>query len=153
MTAPVVRHDSPDFGFDHYDLAVGASTTIKPGHFVSKESSAAVLLDLVTEDGTFAGIAKTGHAPNVDNRSEVTLSEFCIVEVDTVAAAYTRGAGLKYSSGSGDTIILTADADANTLAWSMENKTTTASDLRLKVLVDVKRLAQNANKLWDTVSA
>lgn len=153
MTAPVVRKDSPDFGFDHYDLPVASSTEIKPGWFISKEGGNAVKLDAATEDATFAGIAKTGHSPNVDNRDRITVSELCVVEVDTVAAAYTRGAGLKLSSGSGDSIIVVADGDANTLCWAFENKTTTASDLRLKVLVDVKRLAQNANKLWDTVSA
>lgn len=153
MTAPVIRHDSPDFGFDHIDYPVDAATTIAPGQFLSLEGGEVVLLNAAAEDATFAGISKTGHSPNIDNRDTITITELCIIEVDTVAAAYTRGAALSYSSGSGASIILGADANANTLAWAMETKTTDSSNLRLKVLVDVKRLAQNADKLWDTVSA
>ena len=153
MTAPVVRHYSNDPGFDNYELPIQDATTIKPGWFLSLEGGYLVALDAVTEDATFAGIALTGHAQNLDTRVTVSFSEKCVVEVDTVAAAYLRGAALKFSTGSGDSIIMVADADANTLVFAAETKTTTAADLRLKVLVDVPRLAQNANKLHDTVSA
>jgi len=151
MTAPVIRNFSPTPEFDSYSYPVTV-TTIDAGHFVCLEAAVLTLYDAANNDAEFAGVALTTHDA-LDFRDEITVTERCIVEVDTVAAAYTRGAGLKWSSGSGDTLILVADANANTVCWAAEAKTTAAGNLGLKCFVDVKALKAAADKLWDVSSA
>lgn len=135
MTAPVIRYSGGDERMDRSEYPIESTTEIKPGHFCSFEGGYLVLLNAATEDASFAGIAATGHKPTVDNLDHITVLETCEVEVDVVSGTYTRGEGLKLNGvTSGDSIILEADAGANTLAWAAETK---ASTTRLRVRVAV----------------
>ena len=119
---------------------VAAATQIKPGWFVNLEGGTTEAMDLVTEDAVFAGIAATGHEPNVDNHDTVTIYEQCVVEVDATAAAYVRGEGLQYAAGSGDTVSVVDDAAADTIGWVAEDAP--AGSTRIKMLIDVFKLAK-----------
>ncbi len=139
MTAPVLRYDGGDERMDRTSIPVDAAQEIKPGWFVNLESSECVPHNAEAEDQYFAGIALTGHSPNVDHRTEISITETCVVEVDVASASYVRGEKLKISgTASGDSIILITDAGSNTLCWAAETKATTT---RLKVRIDVWRLS------------
>jgi len=141
MPAPVIRHSGGDERLDRHSVAVDNAQQIKPGWLVSIEGATAVPLNAATEDATFAGIALTGHEPNVDYRTEVTLAEKCEIDIDVVSGTYTRGEGLTLSgTTTGDAITLVADAGSNTLAWAAETKASAVT--RLRVRIDIDRLAK-----------
>ena len=134
MTAPVILQYGGDEKLDRCTIPVAAGTQIKVGWFVTLEAATAAIFDAANNDAEFCGIAGTGHEPNFDNRDTITVLERCEVEVDVVSASYVRGAGLKWSAGLGDSLVLVDDGGADTMAWAAETKATTT---RLKVLVDV----------------
>jgi len=139
MPAPEIRFYGGDERMDRYSIPVDSAQTIKPGWFVNEVAGECVPTDAATEDAVFAGVAITGHTPNKDYRSEISVAETCEVEVDVVSGTYTRGEGLKISGTDyGDDLTLAADAGANTIAWAAETKSSAVT--RLRVRVEVWRL-------------
>jgi hypothetical protein len=141
MGAPVIRYIGGDERMGRTTLPVDPSVEIKAGWFVNEATGKCVEHDADTEDAILAGIALTGHKPNVDNRDTISIAEECEVEVDVVSANYTRGEGLKINgTSSGDDIELTKDGGANTSCWAAETKTS-ATRLRVRVNIwDLKKL-------------
>jgi len=115
-------------------LPVAAGTQIKPGWFVNEVGGACVAHGAAARN-VFAGIAATGHEPNVDNHDTITVYEQCMVEVDCLAAAYTRGDELRWQANSGDTLVVEAANANTTMCFVAEDAP--AGSTRIKVLVDV----------------
>lgn len=120
---------------------VASATVLEKGFFISYESNKAVPMDAVTEDATFLGICNDDSADGDTDDVEVLLK--CEIRVDVVSATYSILQGLKYSAGSATVDYkLVDDSSANTIAFSLEEKTSAVT--RLKVLIDVVALGKLA---------
>ena len=120
---------------------VASATVLEKGFFISYESNKAVVMDLVTDDATFLGICNDDSANGDTDDVEVLLK--CEIRVDVVSATYSILQGLKYSAGSATVDYkLVDDGSANTIAFSLEEKTSAVT--RLKVLIDVVALGKLA---------
>jgi hypothetical protein len=113
-------------------LPVGA-VALETGDLLSYESSAVVLMDAVTEDATFCGVAlgncTTGQAGRL-----IPVATAGILEIDLTSAAYDFGDDLLWTSSN-----TLATAAANTLAWYWDKPATVA---RGRVRFDVLALAK-----------
>lgn len=117
-----------------------AATIFDKGDLVSLESSAAVPLDAVTEDATFAGLAWQAAGTWT---TEVQVLIKCVAEVTVSSDTYDTGNPLLYVSGDNGTEYVFADATSGTtICWAMQTKTSAVT--RLRVLFD----APSLEKLW-----
>lgn len=122
---------------ERWTLPKAPGTVFKSGQLVSLESNAAVHMDAVTEDATFAGVVAMG-AP--DGTTEVLVLKKCEVLIDLDSAqTLGAGAGLKYNAGGSSTdYSLTPDGGANTIAFCAKEYTTTVD--RARATIDVMEL-------------
>jgi len=126
---------------DFVRVPVASATVITKGQLVSWESNKGVLMDLVTEDATFIGVAYT--ETRNGETDDIVVCQNCVVEIDSTSAAYNNvGAGLKYAAGDASTAYsLVDDGGANTIAWN--HKAMGASAVtRIQARVNVPALSK-----------
>lgn len=130
MDQPVVVQYG-DGRTDRVQVPIASATEIEKGDLISYESNKAVLVDAVTEDDTFAGIAETT-SENGDTDDLVVITK-CVLDIDVTSGTYTLGQGLKYTS---ENTLVAATADT-AIAWSMGYNYVKT---RIKVLIDIDKL-------------
>ena len=119
-------------------LIKASATVFEAGQVVSVESNAAVHMDLVTEDATFAGVVSIGAG---DGETLVQVCPWGVVDIDCTSGTYAFGAGLKYSAGDSSTdYSLVADGSANTIMHSYQIYTTAVT--RIQAYFNVFELAK-----------
>jgi len=97
-----------------------------------------VLMDLVSDDATFLGIANGNIVASTGGAADETAGVIevlleCIIECDSTSATYTPGQDVKYA---GENAVVDAGSN-DTIMWSLESKATAT---RLICLVDVVAL-------------
>jgi len=132
----IVYGPSNEHDFIYIPVADGTDLG-KQGDLVSYESNAAVLLDAVAEDATFAGFAISVHVTNENLPNDLTVGLRGVVVYDVASATFALAAGLRYG---GSRNKLVADGGYGTIAFS--HKREAAAVTRLRALVDVIALGK-----------
>lgn len=144
MKLRVIKYDP------FYVVTFKATTSaIDVGEMVQYSSGYIIPVAAVTDDATFVGISLGEALATVDSGKEIAVAMRCVCEATLTSATYVFGAGLKWASATS----LVADADANTIAWFYDSLLSGGTLTLGKVLFDVPKLGENANKQFDTVSA
>ena len=133
---PRVLHDTNAIAPANILTLRGSTVDLERGDLLSYESSVAVLMDTVTEDSTFCGVALTQYSDNYRAPQQVVAALVCMVEIDATSATYDVFDGLKLASSN----TLVADGSANTIAWCAEIETSAAS--RIKAYINVPALGK-----------
>ena len=137
MVQPRILHDTNAIAPAHIWTLPGSTVDLDRGDFLSYESDAAVLMDTVTEDATFIGIAMNNYTSGDRVPQQVVAALVCMIECDVTSATYSIGDGLKYTSKN----TLVADGSANTIAFAAKDESGSAAT-RTKVYVNVPALGK-----------
>lgn len=135
---PRIKVEAPDH--ERASLAIATSTAIEKGDLISWESNAAVLVDNVGEDATFAGYAITQHNTAFVEPDRLVVGKVGIVELDSTSATYTFGQDVMYTS---ENAVVDSTNGATAMCWANEYKTTAT---RLECYINAPLLL----KLWIT---
>jgi len=109
-----------------------AGDDLQVGDFIQYDATGVEKVTAATDDATFIGVCGT-LSEDANGPDQIMVYLNAIVEAPTESANYTPGAGLKFNTNG----TLEADGGANTMAHSLEFKSSATS---LKVLVDVVSL-------------
>jgi hypothetical protein len=109
-----------------------AADDLQVGDFVHWDATGVEKVSAAAEDITFLGVCGTLSA-DADGPQQIMVYTQAIVECACESANYTPGQALLYNTNG----TVANGASANTLAWSLEYKSSATS---LKVLVDVVSL-------------
>ena len=129
----ILQYGDPIFG--RVTLAKKtAGDDLQIGDFLNFDTSGVEKMSAATDDATFIGVCGT-LSEDADGPDQIMVYLKAIVEVPTESATYIPGQSLSMNASNGT--LETASPDANTIAHSLEYKTSATS---LKVLVDVVSL-------------
>lgn len=113
-------------------LPKAAAVKFKMGMPASLESNTAVILNAVGEDGTFAGLVYEGDIEGTEATEIIVCCGPVVAQVAVSSATYGYGDGLLYVSGSYTADYTFADdSGANTICWSLEEKTSAVTSLEV----------------------
>jgi len=112
----------------------GTTVDLDRGDLLSFEDGVAVLMNLVTEDATFAGVCHNAYDADILVPAQVTSLMKCIIDIDVTSATYTGFQPLLWASDN----CLETDAGANTIAFCW--RAAASAVTRLKVYVNVPEL-------------
>ena len=119
------------------NLKVGA-VALNMGDLCSYETQAVVLMDLVTEDATFCGVAG-GRCGTTDAGLYIPIFTKCIVRMNLASATYDFGNTLLYSAK--NTLADAATVNSVGSYWDVYGTTLTAGDVYFDI--------QNLGKLFE----
>ena len=128
----------------HLWIPTASAAVIEPGMIVKYSANEVTQIDAATDDATVIGVANGKSASGETHK--IPIISKGIFSATVVSGTYQYGAGLKYDD-SADDGSLTADGNANTIAWAWEYGATVTS---LKIYFDFTLLS---GKLWDACSA
>ena len=132
----------------------GSVVALNPGDLCTFESDDVMLMDAVTENDKFVGIAggTIRTTPVIDADIYIPVYTHCIVHLNAAAGTdWALGAGFKYASKN----TVEADANVDTIAWYFDetSKGGTEHQTRPRCLVHVPLFGAPADKIFDAVSA
>ena len=131
---PIIVHIEPLYTIT---LPGGTTTAIKVGDLLSWDGTEVVPVSAATDDATFVGVAFGKSAATAIK--QIPIYTKCIIDIELIAAAYTLGQSLTWSSAD-----ILVDGVANTLAWFWEADLTAVAGTLYKVLIEVNALAKQS---------